>query len=357
MICLEVMMKGEVWFVVAGLVLSLGFGILMMQDSFFTGYAVLDEEVLNEEIFTREDVLQALNESHEIVDEMKVAGFSGVLVGDLLVESEKIFQQVEYAEVLRGNVNASVEEKREARDALEFVDWRFINYSNVLEYTGEIVEVRELAFFVQDLLLLQESFLGAERDESGEIVSFTAVEDVYLERFKFLINEIENAIGEARYDEANVLAEELKEEVDIRRTEVFTALVLARGFWNFVVKYWYFSLLVLAVFVFGGYYFSKGIRRRILKGRIRRLRVEEKVILALMKKTQVERFKENKISGLVYNIRMKKFEEKKNSIKEDLPVLEKRLAGRTGGVKKKKKGEGSVSTVARRLVGKWVDKN
>ena len=47
-----------------------------------------------------------------------------------------------------------------------------------------------------------------------------------------------------------------------------------------------------------------------------------------MKGAQIERFKENKISNLVYNIRIKKFEEKLNAIKEELPVLEKRLSGK-----------------------------
>lgn len=153
------------------------------------------------------------------------------------------------------------------------------------------------------------------------------MEYVHLERFRFLINEIEDAISDERYEEARVLAEELSEEVDIRRTEVFTALVLARGVGNFLLKYWYFTLLVLVLVVVGVYYSTRGIRRKLLKKKIHKLKVEQKIVVGLMKKTQIERFKQNKISGLVYNIRMKKFEEKLNTIKEDLPVLEKRLAG------------------------------
>ena len=44
-----------------------------------------------------------------------------------------------------------------------------------------------------------------------------------------------------------------------------------------------------------------------------------------MRKAQLERFKENKISGLVYNIRMNKYQERLQEIKEELPVLEERL--------------------------------
>ena len=74
--------------------------------------------------------------------------------------------------------------------------------------------------------------------------------------------------------------------------------------------------------------FDLKIKKNLLKRKIRNLKAEEKILMALMKRTQIERFKQNKISGLVYNIRMKKFEEKLNRIKEDLPVLEKRLEGK-----------------------------
>ena len=83
-------MKNEVWVFVVGLVLAFVFGIVMLQGNFMTGYAILDGEEVSEgnESFTREDAMQVLNESQEIIDEMKVAGFSGVLVGDLFIEAE-----------------------------------------------------------------------------------------------------------------------------------------------------------------------------------------------------------------------------------------------------------------------------
>ena len=91
-------MRNEIWVFVLGLVLAFGFGILTIQNDFsFTGYAILEsEEVYGENVsFTREDALQVLNRGQEIIDEMKAANFSGVLVGDLLVEAEKVFQQVD----------------------------------------------------------------------------------------------------------------------------------------------------------------------------------------------------------------------------------------------------------------------
>ena len=44
-----------------------------------------------------------------------------------------------------------------------------------------------------------------------------------------------------------------------------------------------------------------------------------------MKKAQEERFKEKKISGIIYNIRTEKYQKRMSEIKEILPVLEKKI--------------------------------
>ena len=53
-----------------------------------------------------------------------------------------------------------------------------------------------------------------------------------------------------------------------------------------------------------------------------KMHVESKVMKEMIIKTQIERYKHNTISGLVYNIRMKKYKERGEEIKRDLPVLE-----------------------------------
>jgi len=55
------------------------------------------------------------------------------------------------------------------------------------------------------------------------------------------------------------------------------------------------------------------------------MKAEREVLVKLMKKAQTERFKENTLSGVVYNIRMKKYKEMEQEIKQELPVLETRL--------------------------------
>jgi hypothetical protein len=322
------------------LVLILMLLVIVSQSDVMTGFVALGEEegtsqgdgIEGNFSFTREDALQAINEGESIIEDMKANGFSGVYVGDLLLEAEKAFQQADFAEILRGNINSTSAEKGEARDALVLINWRDINYSDVLEYTDEIEETRDLAFLVQDLLLVQEKLLGAEKDEEGHIVSFS-VEGVDLERFGVLINEVQDAIKESRYGDAKILAEKLDEEVDLKRTETLTALVAGKNLGNFLKKYWYWVALFFIVLGSGVYYLYRRVRKGMLRKKIYKMRIEAKVLMSLMKKTQEIRFKDNKISGLVYNIRMKKYQERLSAIKEELPVLE----GRFRGVRVKKK--------------------
>ena len=59
--------------------------------------------------------------------------------------------------------------------------------------------------------------------------------------------------------------------------------------------------------------------------KIKKMKVEEDVLTDLIKKTQIERYKNNKISELVYNIRIKHYKQKLQEINQELPVLESRL--------------------------------
>ncbi|MBT4166000.1 hypothetical protein HOE04_03105 [archaeon] len=346
-------MKREFMIVVGDIFLILSLVFLIYNfNPVLTGFAVSDvnysgvEYDENSSVITQEDALQGISEAEAILEEMKNNNFSGIYVEDLLIRARNVFQQVKYAEILRKDVEATQVERVEAVEALKLVDWKDINYSLVLIQTENIKEVRELAFFVTDLLSIQESFLGAERDESGKIVSFSKVEEVNLEKFRNLINEIEDALNESRFEEAESLTIALKEEVELRRNEALTSLALKASAEQFLKKYWYLVVLILILIFVVGRFFYKKFEKKLLKKKIEKMNLEKKVLIDLMKRTQVERFRENKISGLVYNLRMKKYKEKLQKVKQELPFLEKKL------VKIKKvgygvKGEGSEKMVVK----------
>jgi hypothetical protein len=83
------------------------------------------------------------------------------------------------------------------------------------------------------------------------------------------------------------------------------------------------------------------IVRLLLKRKIEYMNHELKAIEDLKKKAQEERFKQGKISALVYNIRMEKFDSKRDKIKQELPVLESKLKK---AVKSKKTRENGIKS-------------
>jgi len=72
------------------------------------------------------------------------------------------------------------------------------------------------------------------------------------------------------------------------------------------------------------YYSNKKIRGEILKKNVTKMKQERNALMGLMKKIQTDRFKKNIISGLVYNISVKKYKERLHDIKQELQVLEDR---------------------------------
>ena len=88
---------------------------------------------------------------------------------------------------------------------------------------------------------------------------------------------------------------------------------------------WWGILIFLLISGAVAYMVYKNTVSRKLKEKIGKMKLEKKAILQLMKKLQQERFKENKIPDLVYEIKMKNYKERLSAIKAKLPVLESKL--------------------------------
>lgn len=117
----------------------------------------------------------------------------------------------------------------------------------------------------------------------------------------------------------------LRTLIEQERTEASTLANLKIRAKNFFQRYWHYIIMFLFAFGLIGFYSYKKISLKILMGKIDKMKVEKEVLLGLMKKVQTERFKENKIPESIYNIKMKKYQDRMNQIKKQLPVLEARL--------------------------------
>ena len=110
-----------------------------------------------------------------------------------------------------------------------------------------------------------------------------------------------------------------KEMIGISAIEIFEKVL------EFGLNCWEYILIIIAIFAVVGFIVYKKFRIKVLKKKIRKMKTERKVLIHLMKIAQIRRFKQNKISGLVYEIRMKKYQEKLERIKQEFPVVQARL--------------------------------
>ena len=266
----------------------------------------------------------AIQDAERIINEMKKAGFSIVYVNDTLLEAKKIFVQAENAEILRDE-SSSESEKALARENLKLISWKDIDYTNVLKYTDEIKRTQEQVILIQDTIRVKESEVNLLEQEEYDTALFSPSTEIQTEESRRILEEIKKAFREERYNEAEQLLEEFKLAVEKEKAEASTLSQLRRGALGFFKKYWLFILLFLIALSIAGYFLYKKTEKRVLLEKIIKMQTERKVLIDLIKKSQIERFKENKIPGLIYNIRMKNYKERLQEIKQDLPVLEERF--------------------------------
>jgi hypothetical protein len=299
-------------------------GYAVFNDSVNDSDSVVEAEVVEVEV-TKEMAEEAIEMAERIIGEMSGEGLSVVYVSDSLIEARKVFEQNEYVDILE-NLESSEAQKSEARLALRLVNWRDLDYSVVLFYTEEITERRDEAFLLNDKFSVEDSNLEDFEVSEGSLD---------------ILNRAKTAFAEERYEETEELLLEYQEAYEEEVSEHSTFAGIERGARNFFQRYWLFILIFLILLSVAAYFGYKKVEKKRLRKRIRKMRTERIGLVKLMKKAQTERFKHNVISGLVYNIRMKMYEEKVQRIREELPVLEERLKIK---VKKKERVRGKRLT-------------
>jgi hypothetical protein len=260
---------------------------------------------------TRPDAVNALDDSEIILQDMEGNGFSIIYMVDKLMEAKNVFEQVEYAEILRSGDSTS-KQKREAELALRLINWVDLHYSDVLVHTNEMGLRKWQAYEIYDQLTALELNIGANKklDVMGA---------------KNLLEQAEEAFYEDRYDDSLTLIEQSKIELESQKKQSAAFFSMQKNAKNSIQRYWIPILLSILILAAISFFSSKQVRKGLLKRKIKRMKIEKEVLTGLLKDTQIERFKKNKISGLVYNIRVEKYKTRLNEIKEELPVLENKI--------------------------------
>jgi hypothetical protein len=281
-----------------------------------SGFSIHEEPIEKEEIqeteeITEEQATREIEASIELIAQLKSSDFNTKRLEDLLLNAEITLKQVRFAEILRDEESNHIK-KREARTSLELISWEDLNYSDVLKITNEIKDLQNRANMLSYSIDAEEIALSPEEGE---------IQDLEVTN---LINEVNNAYEEERYEDAEALLLDLRDLKEKVQSEKTFGNTIKKNTQNFIKRYSY--QIIIALFLIGilSYFSYIKINRKLLKNKILKMKTEEKALLSLMKKAQTERFKEKKLSELIYKIRMKKYKERRSEIDEELPVLEAR---------------------------------
>lgn len=298
-----------------------------------TGYVVgeISQESLDTPLnasVVQQDAISALNNSEKQLQMLKERGLPIFYTEDMYEEALVVYQQAYYAEILRGDY--SDEEKSLASEELKLVNWRKIDYSDVLIYSDAIDKHFDKVFVINDYIEIEKNKLKNYAKQNFEIS----------EESKELLNKTIEAFNNDQLTDAEKFLEDYRNSVENDLSELSTLGALEKNTKNFIQRYW-IQLILLLVFLVGIFFYFYGrYNLSRLEHRISRMKHEREILVELIKKTQNERFNQGSIPNLVYNVRMEKYKEKLDEIKQQLPVLEskyKRMSGKKKKIIKTKK--------------------
>jgi hypothetical protein len=243
---------------------------------------------------SKEVAEEALQTAELNIEEMKEYNFITVLPNDALVEAKLAYANEEYDKVLQLT--------------------QLINY------------VKKLKFDFYDRVRLLE-IKSQAMEEKG--MAEDGMEDVHV-----MMQQAMSSFNLEQLDEAMTFIESADDKADELGKEHARVKTIALLSKNFFVRYWWQSLIVLALILVGGYFVGRSTRKGLLRRKISRLKLETKKTKELIKKLQKECFIDKKISTSSYKEQAAKYEERINEIKQTLPVLEAELKGERSNTKK-----------------------
>ncbi len=285
---------------------------------------------------TREDALNAIHLAEQDISEMQKEGFSTDYVNDVLIEAKQALERADFAETIKQNADGELAEQ--AKAALEGLNYKGFTYDAVLNYTQQINLRKNQTYELSDSLrafeLETEPYIEKvkalrnkpsniitgffiAKDSEKEIVNISETEDI--------LSEAREAFEKERYAEANEKLLEAQKDLEEKKRELATINVLvtsgksffSKNFVNILITF--LILGALSIFIAGKIHLKK------IKNKLEDLTAEQKALVNLIKKAQIERFKKGTISNIVYKIRMEQYTNRLNKNKQRIPVLKSML--------------------------------
>lgn len=285
--------------------------------SLYENFTYFEPDVLDEDV-----ALSALINAEQEIKNMEGADLSINLVNDKLLIAKRYF--VGHNLTVFGDFVKKANGQRDkeyldgllniARDTPPYEIERK-DLSEVVRLTQEISFIRKQAYDILDYILILEENKILLGDADVSSVDET-------------LDSARLAVKEERYSDAVKGIEMSEIELDVIGVEIRRVGGLAELGKGFLEKHWLKILIVLLVMGLIYRPLAKLWRIESAKNKIKVMKIELETLNKLMKKAQIDCFKDKKITEATYKVKEKRYRRRINEIKHKLPVLNAIVGGK-----------------------------
>jgi len=270
---------------------------------------------------TRNDAVNAIQQAEQDMKEIIEAGFSIEYINDTLISAKKALERANFAVLLRQNATGDLAEK--AKKALEGLEYDRFTYDEVLKYTREISSRKQKSYELSDSIRALEIKIDGYKKQVVPLSPIGSVSrKIDTSESESVLKEAKIAFEKERYDETETLLAEANKNLETKKAELTIVNVITTSGKSFIEKNWRGILIFTTVTIISGLMIWRSYRIKMVRDKLKKLKIELGSLQKLMEKTQIERFKEGNISHSTYEIRMEKYNERLNEVKQTIPVLE-----------------------------------
>jgi len=178
------------------------------------------------------------------------------------------------------------------------------DYSTLLSTYNSIKDLKETAFETYSMI-----------DEVKESISNAHFKGITTEDTERLLLLAQSAFDRGDYVLALERANDAKVTLTLETLGRFNLI-------NFIQRYWEILIVIAIILAFIAYFISLCLRYFLIKGRLKFLRKEKKIILGLIEQTQYDCFQENKIGMDEYKDIVIHYDYRMNTITKNMIELE-----------------------------------
>lgn len=261
---------------------------------------------------TKEEAENAIAKAEQEMQVMYDGGFAVNAVNDTIYQAKQAMERAEFAESIGMDPSSNL--AQQAKKAFEGLNYEGFTYEEVIKIADKVPAMKQQAYGTFDEISVVKQKIPQYKEEG-----------VYTADAENMLKQAEEAFEKERYAEAEELVAKSTQELDARKAELTTVNVLVESSRGFLERNWKnLAITAFVLIVVIALTWHKVNLKRI-QMRLKSLYFEREALIRLIKDNQIDMYKKGTIASSVYKIRMEKYNERLNQIKEQIPVVEEML--------------------------------